>query len=118
MKPAPQTAHKPMAPARLTWPVGKWRAAVRGFNASNLRSTMRLKAIAQVRAHTIAARINPNVRQPGQPRSARAATTIAASANGSAKTVCEKRTNSPHFRIVENMQGRRDARDQKKQGRL
>ena len=46
---------------------------------------------------TIAARISPNVRQPGQPRLSRAATIIAASANGSAKTVCEKRTNEPHF---------------------
>ena len=57
----------------------------------------RLKLIAQVRAQTIAARISPNVRQPGQPRLSRAATAIAASANGSAKTVCEKRTNEPHL---------------------
>ncbi len=62
---------------------------------------MRLNAIAHVRAQTIAARISPKVRQPGQPRCARAATTIAASANGSAKTVCEKRTNEPHFWIIE-----------------
>src|SRR5208282_4758248 len=59
---------------------------------------MRLKAMAQVRAQTIAARIRPKIFQPGQPRLSRAATNIAASANGSAKTVCEKRTNPPHFR--------------------
>ena len=86
-----------MALASEIWPVGRWRLAVRGFSASNLRSTMRLKAMAQVRAQTIAARISPKVRQPGQPRWSRAATTIAASANGRAKTVCEKRTNEAHF---------------------
>ena len=58
---------------------------------------MRLNAMAQVRAQTIAARIRPKVRQPGQPRLSRAATAIAASANGSAKTVCEKRTNEAHL---------------------
>ena len=58
---------------------------------------MRLNAMAQVRAQTIAARISPKILQPGQPRLSRAATIIAASANGSAKTVCEKRTNEPHF---------------------
>jgi cation transport regulator ChaC len=46
---------------------------------------MRLKAIAQVRAQTMAARIRPKVRQPGQPRCSRAATIIAASAKGSAR---------------------------------
>jgi hypothetical protein len=65
---------------------------------------MRLNAIAQVRAQTIAARISPNVRQPGQPRLSRAATAIAASANGRAKTVCEKRTNEAHFLMKENIQ--------------
>ena len=58
---------------------------------------MRLNAIAHVRAQTIAARINPQILQPGQPRLSRAATTMAASANGSAKIVCENRTNDPHF---------------------
>src|SRR5882724_10300965 len=86
------------------FPAGKCRVAVRGLSASNLRSTMRLKAIAHVRAQTIAAMINPNARQPGQPRFPRAATTIAASANGSAKTVCEKRTNEAHLLIKENIQ--------------
>jgi hypothetical protein len=60
---------------------------------------MRLNPIAAVRAHTIAARISRNVRHPGHPRSAFAATTIAANANGNANTVCEKRTNSKYFRI-------------------
>ncbi len=95
--------HKRMALAKEIWPLGKWRFFVRGFKASNFRSTMRLNAIAHVRAQTIAARINPNTRQPGQPRLPRAATNIAASANGSAKTVCENRTKEPHFCIVENM---------------
>ena len=58
---------------------------------------MRLNAIAHVRAQIIAARISPKIFQPGQPRFSRAATSIAASANGSAKTVCEKRTNEAHF---------------------
>ncbi len=74
--------------------------AVRGFNASLLRSTIRLIPIAAVRAHTIAARISRKIRQPGHPRLAFAATTIDASANGSANTVCEKRTNSKYFRMT------------------
>jgi hypothetical protein len=55
--------------------------------ASNLRSTTRLKAMAQVRAETMAARISPKVRHPGHPELARAATAMAAKANGSANTV-------------------------------
>ena len=88
-----------MAFARLMRPDGKCRCAVRGFNASSRRSTMRLNPIAVVRAQTIAARISRNVRHPGHPRSVLAATTIDANANGSANTVCEKRTNSKYFRI-------------------
>jgi hypothetical protein len=65
---------------------------------------MRLKAIAQVRAQTIAARTSPNVRQPGQPRLSRAATAMAASANGRAKTVCGKRTKEAHFFIKDNIE--------------
>src|SRR6187455_2302825 len=84
-------------------PDGRWRVAVRGLSASNLRSTIRLKAMAQVRAQTIAARISRKVRQPGQPRFSLAATTIEANANGSAKTVCESLTNSAQFRRVEIM---------------
>jgi hypothetical protein len=64
---------------------------------------MRLNAIAHVRAQIIATRISPNVLPPGQPRFSRAATSIAASANGSAKTVCEKRTKEAHFLIKENI---------------
>src|SRR5258706_14638542 len=86
-----------MALASEIWPVGKWRMAVRGLAWSNFRSTIRLNAMAQVRAQTIAARMSPNVRQPGQPRSARAATTIEASANGKAKTVCDIFQNSAHL---------------------
>ena len=64
---------------------------------------MRLKAMAQVRAQTIAARISPNVRQPGQPRLSRAATAIAARANGRAKTVWENFTKEAHFWRVANI---------------
>ena len=83
-----------VALSRLILPEGKGREAVRGFNASNLRSTMRLNAIAQVRAQTIATRISVKVRHPGQPRSSRAATTIAARAKGRAKIVWESFINS------------------------
>src|SRR5262245_2289114 len=86
---------------RLICPAGRCRLAVRGLSASNLRSTMRLNAMAHVRAHTIATRIKPNVFQPGQPRLSRAATHIAASAKGNAKIVCEKRTNESHLPIGE-----------------
>src|SRR5712692_1270184 len=64
---------------------------------------MRLNDMAHVRAQTIAARIKPNVRQPGQPRWSRAATAIAATANGRAKRVCENLTNSAHLRSVPNI---------------
>src|SRR5664279_3013660 len=97
IRPAPVSAQSATALNRLIWPVGKWRPAVRGFSASSLRSTMRLKAIAQVRAQTMAARIRPNVRQPGHPRLPRAATAIAANAKGKAKAVWENRTNEAHF---------------------
>src|SRR5947207_628484 len=73
--------------ASETCPAGKCRVAVRGLALSNFRSTIRLKAMAQVRAETIAPRIRPTIFSPGQPCSSRAATTIAASANGRAKTV-------------------------------
>src|SRR5262245_66142336 len=106
ISPAPAKAHKTIALTKLTCPVGRCRVAVRGFNASNLRSTIRLKAIAHVRAQIIAARINPNVRHPGQPRLSRAATTIAAKAKGRAKTVCENFTNEPHFPKKPNLEPR------------
>jgi hypothetical protein len=47
-----------------------------------------LKVIAAVRAKTMQSRINPKIRHPGNPS---AATTIAPSAKGRAKTVCENR---------------------------
>jgi hypothetical protein len=59
-----------------------------------------LNAIAQVRAQTIAARISANTLHPGHPRVSRAATTIAAIANGRAKIVWLNFTNSAHFRTV------------------
>ena len=66
-KPAADKAQSAIAPVKEICPLGRWRPAVRGFSASNLRSAMRLKAIAHVLAHTIAARISPNVFKPGQP---------------------------------------------------
>src|SRR5688500_12264826 len=103
INPAALIAQSVHALAREIWPAGKCRVAVRGLSASNLRSAMRLKAMAQVRAQTIAATINAKVRQPGQPRLSRAATAIAASAKGSAKSVCEKRTKESHLLIMENI---------------
>jgi len=61
-----------------------------------------LNPIAAVRAHTIDARISRNVRHPGHPRFASAATTIDASANGSAKTVWENRTKLEVFANTHN----------------
>src|SRR5271154_2644618 len=83
--------------AREISPVGRWRRAVRGLALSNSRSTMRLNAMAQVRAQTIAATMRPKVFQPGQPWRSRAATTIAASANGSAKTGWKSFTKEAHL---------------------
>src|SRR5215471_7090747 len=103
INPAPERTQRATAPGSVIWPVAKWRAAVRGFKASNLRSTIRLKTMAQVRPQTMAARINPNLRHPGQPRFSRAATAMAARAKGKAKRVCEKRMNEAHLRIVENI---------------
>src|SRR5919109_5300081 len=82
-------AQSAQAPGNETRPVGKWRMAVRGLARSNSRSTIRLNVMAQVRAQTIASRIRPKTRQPGQPFCSRAATTIDARANGNAKSVWE-----------------------------
>ena len=82
------------------FPVGRCLSAVRGFNASNFRSTIRLNPIAAVRAHTIAAKLSKNVRPPGHPCVSRAATAILDNANGSANTVCSNRTNSKYLRIM------------------
>src|SRR5688572_26907005 len=99
MKPVAEVAHRIHALAIEIWPAGKWRFCVRGFLASKWRSTMRLKAIAHVRAQKTAATMRKNKRHPGQPRWSRAATAIEASAKGSAKTVWEIFTNSAHFAI-------------------
>src|SRR5213592_4047343 len=99
--PSKQSVH---APAKDTCPAGRWRLAVRGFALSKWRSTIRLNDIAQVRAQTKAARIKPKVRQPGQPRWSRAATTMEASAKGSAKTVWDSLTKEAHFLITENIE--------------
>src|ERR1035437_4648667 len=101
--PAADRAQRVPAVNKLIWPVGRWRPAVRGFSASNLRSTMRLKAMAQVRAQTIAASTRAKVRQPGQPRWSRAATAMAASANGKAKAVWENLTKEAHLEITANI---------------
>src|SRR5665213_446982 len=91
---AMQSVH---AAASEILPAGRWRDAVRGFALSNSRSAMRLKAMAQVRAQTIDARISKNILQPGQPRLSRAATAIEAMAKGRAKTVCESLIKSNHL---------------------
>src|SRR5689334_1259501 len=100
IRPAAERIQRIIAPGRLILPVGKCLPAVLGLSASNLRSAIRLNAIAHVRAQTMQARMSPNFLQPGQPRLSLAATTIAARANGSAKIVCENFTNSAHFLIL------------------
>src|SRR5213594_394327 len=97
-------AHSVQAPGKEIRPIGRWRRAVRGLALSNSRSTIRLNDIAHVRAQTIAKRMSPNVRQPGQPLRSRAATTIDARAKGRAKTVWENLTKLPHLVIRENME--------------
>ncbi len=44
--------------------------------------------------------MSEKIRQPGQPCSGRAATTIDANAKGKANTVCEILTNSAHFLMI------------------
>ena len=66
------------------------RAAVRGFRLSLSQSASRLKTIAAVRAKIIASTVSAAIFHSGQPR---AATSIAPSAKGSAKIVCENRMN-------------------------
>ena len=68
-----------------SWPAGRARSRVRGLAASMCRSAMRLKAIAQERAPTIASAIQSNCRGAGSPP---AASTAPSSAKGSAKSVC------------------------------
>src|SRR5690606_28383670 len=98
------SAHSAIALPSEIRPVGRWRSAVRGFIASKCRSTIRLKLIAHVRAVTRAATTRRNTRQPGQPRSSRAATTIAASATGIAKIVWLSLTKDAHSRAVRIME--------------
>src|SRR5437867_3242348 len=101
--PAALSRQRVQALARLIWPVGKCRIAVRGLAASNLRSTMRLKAMAQVRPLTMARRISTKTGHPGQPRWSLEAIAMDAKAKGRAKIVCETFTNSPHCWIVRSM---------------
>ena len=61
------------------------RLLVRGLAASRSASAQRLKAMAQERAVTMATRIQTRVRQLGRPW---AASSVAVSANGSAKMEC------------------------------
>src|SRR5213594_1432549 len=96
-RPKPLSKQSTQALAKEISPVGRCRLAVRGFALSKGRSTIRLNAIAQVRAQTMAARIKPKVRQPGQPRWSRAATAMEASAKGSAKTVWDSLTKEAHL---------------------
>ena len=66
---------------------------MRGLRASIARSTRRLKPIAALRAETMATTIQRSCRAV-MPE-ARAASEAEASANGSAKTECEKRIIRP-----------------------
>src|ERR1039457_3026870 len=86
---AAENAQNIAAAVTETAPAGISRRAVRGFSASTFRSTIRLNAIATDRAPTMAARMPNSVRGGG---TAPAASTVASSANGSAKTVCENVT--------------------------
>src|SRR5437016_3040871 len=88
----------------LIRPVGRCRMEVRGFNASNFRSTIRLNAIAHVRAQTMAVTMSASFGHPGQPRFSRAATAIAARAKGMAKRVWENLMKAAQFLMAENMQ--------------
>ena len=73
-----------------TMPRGISRMAVRGLPASNRASTNRLKAIAALRAATIATMIHATCCQPTG--WCRAASSAPVNANGSAKTEWLKRT--------------------------
>ena len=73
------------------------RFFVRGLVASRSASAQRLKAIAAERAATIATRIHASVRQPGSPF---AASSMAVSANGSAKIECSHLIISSVVRVL------------------
>ena len=67
IKPTPLKMQSDQALNKLILPAGRWRLAVRGFSASNLRSTMRLNAIAHVRAQTMQTTISTTSFTPGKP---------------------------------------------------
>ena len=84
----------------VTWPTdsnraGRCRPAVRGFSASNCRSTSRLKAMAALRANTMHNKMPSSGRAPNAVPPSRPQARIAAnSANGRANTVWLKRISS------------------------
>src|SRR5439155_7333784 len=80
-----ETNTKPATKPGDKIPAGRARIAVRGFAASILASTSRLKAIAADRAATMHTTIHPSTLSGGQ---APAASTAPVSANGSANTEC------------------------------
>src|SRR5208282_1740674 len=81
-----ESAQKAAADATETRPAGMSRSFVRGFRASMSRSAIRLNAIADERAPTIAPTIQKRVGRGGTPPDAN---TAERSAKGSAKTVWE-----------------------------
>ena len=99
--PAALSTQSVHALASVICPDGKCRPAVRGFSASNFRSTILLNAIAHVRAIATAPKINTNNFHPGHPLVSRAARAMDAIANGIANTVCDNFTNSPHLTTSE-----------------
>jgi hypothetical protein len=93
---APATREESMKPL-LSCPVTRARAAVRGLRASKRRSTRRLKDIAAVRAAMQAATIQKTTQKAGSPL---AATSMAISANGRAKTECENLIDSRKVAVL------------------
>ena len=83
-----------IAAGREILPAGRCRLEVRGLSPSKRRSTIRLNAMAQVRAPVMAVRMRRKAFQPGQPLESREATSMEAMANGRAKSVWEIFTNS------------------------
>ena len=59
-KPVQQTSVNSQTLTTLSWPLGRWRTAVRGFCASISRSAKRLNAIAALRANTMHKRMPAN----------------------------------------------------------
>jgi len=102
MKPADETTTSSSTSPTPTSPRGRCRDAVRGFAASIVRSTSRLKAMAAVRAVTMQSRMPtvPRAASSGFVQSSeesppqRIAIKAAIIANGRAKIVWLKRTSS------------------------